>query len=45
MAKKTTQELLEELDDSIDSVKESEEFKEILKFYSRFHNYSYRNTP
>jgi len=38
------QELLEELDERIEEVQSSGEFKDILKFYSRFHNYSYHNT-
>lgn len=44
MSRKNTQELLQELDERIDLVKDSEEFKEMLKFFSRFHNYSYQNT-
>ena len=44
MAKKTTQKLLEELDERIEKVKSSEKFKEIMEFFSKnFHNYSYKN--
>ena len=38
------QELLEELDERIEEVQSSKEFKKILEFYSRFHDYSYHNT-
>jgi len=44
MSKNSTAELLEELDDKIENVKSSEEFQEMLDFFSKFHNYSYHNT-
>jgi len=37
-------ELLERLDERIDQVQSSEEFKEILKTFSQFHNYSFQNS-
>jgi len=43
MAKAKTAELLKNLNNMIDEVQSSDEFKEILKFFSRFHNYSYHN--
>ncbi len=44
MARKNTAELLKKLDERIEEVKSSEEFKEMLRFFSKFHNYSYHNT-
>jgi antirestriction protein ArdC len=44
MAKVKTAELLKELDERIDKVQSSEELKEVLKFFSKFHNYSYHNS-
>jgi len=44
MAKVKTSELLKELDERIDKVQSSEEFKEVLEFFSKFHNYSYHNS-
>ena len=44
MAKVKTSELLKELDERIDNVQSSEEFKEVLEFFSKFHNYSYHNS-
>jgi hypothetical protein len=44
MAKVKTTELLKELDERIDKVQSSEEFKEVLEFFSKFHNYSYHNS-
>jgi hypothetical protein len=44
MAKVKTAELLKELDERIDKVQSSEEFKEVLEFFSKFHNYSYHNS-
>ena len=38
------QNLLEKLDKRIEEVQSSEEFREILEFYSKFHDYSYHNT-
>src|SRR6056297_2559908 len=43
MSKKKIKELLEELEERIEKVQSSEEFKEYLQFFSRFHDYSYRN--
>jgi len=43
MSKRKVKELLEELDERIEKVQSSEEFKEYLQFFSRFHDYSYRN--
>ena len=39
-----TKDLLEKLDRKIDEVKNSDEFKKMLKFFSKFHQYSYHNT-
>ncbi len=39
-----TKELLKRLDEKIDQVQSSDEFKEILKTFSQFHNYSYHNS-
>ena len=36
--------LLERLDESIDQVQSSSEFKEVLKTFSQFHNYSFQNS-
>ena len=44
MAKKNTAQLLSQLDKKIKEVKDSEEFKEMLTFFSKFHNYSYHNS-
>jgi len=44
MAKVKTAELLKELDERIDKVQSSKEFKEVLEFFSKFHNYSYHNS-
>ena len=44
MSKQKTKNLLEKLDKKIDEVKSSDEFKEMLQFFSKFHDYSYRNT-
>src|SRR6056297_416298 len=43
MTKKKVKELLKDLDERIDKIQSSKEFKEYLKFFSKFHNYSYRN--
>jgi len=43
MSKKKVKELLKELDERIDKIQSSKEFKEYLKFFSKFHNYSYHN--
>ncbi|SDC30921.1 MULTISPECIES: ArdC-like ssDNA-binding domain-containing protein [unclassified Candidatus Frackibacter] len=40
---KKTKELLEKLEKGIEQVRSSEEFKEMLKFFSKFHNYSMNN--
>lgn len=42
--KKKVEDLLERLDEKIDEVKSSDEFKELLKTFSKFHNYSLQNT-
>lgn len=39
-----TREILEHLDEKIKKVQSSKEFKDILEFFSKFHNYSYQNT-
>jgi len=44
MSKTKTKNLLEKLDKKIDEVKSSDEFHEMLKFFSKFHDYSYHNT-
>ncbi|MFW5961876.1 MAG: ArdC-like ssDNA-binding domain-containing protein [bacterium] len=44
MSKYKTAELLKELDKRIDKVQSSDEFKEVLEFFSKFHNYSYHNS-
>jgi antirestriction protein ArdC len=44
MGKTKTKKLLERLNNRIDSVKESAEFKEMLQFLGKFHNYSYQNS-
>jgi antirestriction protein ArdC len=44
MSKYKTAELLKELDERIDKVQSSDEFKEVLEFFSKFHNYSYHNS-
>lgn len=44
MTKVKTAELLKELDKRIDRVQSSEEFKKVLEFFSKFHNYSYHNS-
>ncbi len=38
------QALLKQLEERIEEVQSSEEFKDILEFFSKFHNYSYHNT-
>src|SRR6056297_1379391 len=43
MSKKKVKKLLERLNKKIDHVKSSEEFKEYLMFFSKFHDYSYQN--
>ncbi len=43
MSKSKVKVLLERLNKKIDEVKSSEEFKEYLLFFSKFHNYSYQN--
>lgn len=43
MSKKRVKKLLERLNKKIDDVKSSEEFKEYLLFFSKFHDYSYQN--
>jgi len=43
MYKRKVKELLKELEERIEKVQSSEEFKEYLQFFSRFHDYSYRN--
>jgi antirestriction protein ArdC len=40
---KKTKKLLEKLEKGIEQVRSSEEFKEMLKFFSKFHNYSLNN--
>jgi len=42
--RKKVKELLKRLDESIDQVQSSSEFKEILKTFSKFHNYSFQNS-
>ena len=44
MSNKKTAELLERLNEKIDQVQTSSEFKKVLKFFSKFHNYSYHNS-
>jgi antirestriction protein ArdC len=44
MSKKKTAELLESLNERIDQVQSSSEFKKVLKFFSKFYNYSYQNS-
>jgi antirestriction protein ArdC len=44
MSKTKTKQLLECLNNRIDSVKKSAEFKEMLQFLGKFHNYSYQNS-
>lgn len=39
-----TKELLKSLDEKIKKVQSSDEFKEILKTFSKFHNYSFQNS-
>ena len=39
-----TKDLLKSLDEKIQKVQSSDEFKEILKTFSQFHNYSYHNS-
>lgn len=43
MSKRKVKGLLKELDERIDKIQSSKEFKEYLQFFSRFHDYSYRN--
>src|SRR6056297_1998303 len=43
MTKKKVKELLKDLDERIDKIQSSKEFKEYLEFFSKFHDYSYRN--
>ena len=42
-AKKRVKKLLEELEEKIENVQSSEEFKRLLDYISKFHSYSYRN--
>jgi hypothetical protein len=44
MSKKKTAQLLESLNEKIDKVQSSSEFKKVLRFFSKFHNYSYQNS-
>jgi len=44
MSKKKTAQLLERLNERIDQVQSSSEFKKVLRFFSKFHNYSYQNS-
>ena len=44
MRKNKSKKLLEQLNNRIDSVRESEEFKSMLQFLGEFHNYSYQNS-
>jgi hypothetical protein len=44
MSKKKTAQLLESLNERIDKVQSSSEFKKVLRFFSKFHNYSYQNS-
>jgi Zn-dependent peptidase ImmA (M78 family) len=44
MSKSKTKMLLELLNNRIDSVRESEEFRKMLQFLGKFHNYSYQNS-
>ncbi|PUU86271.1 MAG: hypothetical protein CI948_2886, partial [Halanaerobium sp.] len=44
MNKNKTKKLLEQLNSRIDSVRESDEFKSMLQFLGKFHNYSYQNS-
>jgi len=44
LAQNKTKKLLEQLNNRIDSVKDSDEFKNMLKFLGKFHNYSYQNS-
>ncbi|SDJ32453.1 protein of unknown function [Halanaerobium congolense] len=44
MSKKKTAQLLESLNERIDKVQSSSEFKKVLNFFSKFHNYSYQNS-
>jgi len=43
MSKAKTKKLLKKLNQKIDSVQNSDQFKEILKTLGKFHNYSYQN--
>ena len=43
MAKTTTKELLKNLNERIEEVQDSKEFKKMLESFSKFHNYSYQN--
>ena len=43
MSNKKVKELIEKLEEKISQVQISKEFKEYLKFFSKFHKYSYRN--
>ncbi|GAB6099270.1 hypothetical protein JCM16358_11490 [Halanaerocella petrolearia] len=40
---KKTKKLLQKLDERIENIKSSEDFKKMLEFFSRFHQYSFRN--
>jgi hypothetical protein len=44
MSKNKTKKLLEKLNNKIDSVQDSAEFKNMLQFLGKFHNYSYQNS-
>ena len=43
MTNQKVKELLENLEERIEEVQSSKEFKEYLRFFSKFHDYSYRN--
>ena len=42
-AKQRVKKLLEELNEKIDNVQSSEDFKELLSYFSKFHSYSFNN--
>jgi len=43
MSNQKVKELLENLEERIEKVQSSQEFKEYLRFFSKFHDYSYQN--
>src|SRR6056297_2104723 len=43
MTNQKVKELLENLEERIEKVQSSQEFKEYLRFFSKFHDYSYQN--